>query len=916
MLRALRLIDFHFSTLPVGGMARVLALILLAMLLALSAHPSLAATINVDSSCSLANAIRSANGDTQQSPNNSCETGGSGADTITLSANVTLSADLPRVTSTITVQGNGYTIDGADSHHMFFVTGSGNLTINNITLTQSQANSRSNNYGGAIYAWQGQVTVTNSAIRDSYASSDGGAMYVSGAQSNLTISNSSIISNSVGSIAGGISFAGATATLTHVTLHDNLSAGASNAIPSGVFISSNSFSIRNSIIASSDDNQDCFLGSGVSLSQNIGNLIEDNSCSPAASGDPSLSADSRGALLPGSGSPVLGLGNAAICKQYNLDQFGVRRPESGCDAGAVERGGYKDIYVDSGVDNTATPFSACNLREAITSANENSNANADGCVAGVEDEVGRDVIWLQVDSTLNTEAPEITSNIFMEGGGHRITTTQDIRLLSVASGGDFILRDVELSGGNPDGDGGAMAVAGKLWLEDCVIKDNSTTSTADGGAISFSSGSNATIDRCAFINNRSAYQGGAVMIAGGSVNIRNSTFTKNHSANNGGAIAVTSGTVTLAQLTVWDNTSASAGLVTGIVGAGTVNMYNSIIGRSETGGGVLCGGSFNNSITQRGIITWNGPQSDNCGTVTVADPRLGALTGSIPYLPLQAGSPAIGAGIDAQCAAYTKDQLGNARPATGCDIGAVQYFAQASTALVGSGGVSSSGSGSGGPPATPIGCSGDWLNAASDLRLSASFGLCNGIQFQRLDAGGIGIQRVVESGFLDAVDVWGWARPTIEVCFPQAGKTLFLDAAASPRTASPLASFREGAFTCARVGKAGTVVLMAPDSPLGEPPADTAPGPLVAPAEPAPTAAGPAPEPTAAPSTALTNCMVRTRAILNLRAAPSGRIIGLVPWEAWLTAFNYSDGWFYIDYHGERGWISADYVEPRGDFCG
>ena len=61
--------------------------------------------------------------------------------------------------------------------------------------------------------------------------------------------------------------------------------------------------------------------------------------------------------------------------------------------------------------------------------------------------------------------------------------------------------------------------------------------------------------------------------------------------------------------------------------------------------------------------------------------------------------------------------------------------------------------------------------------------------------------------------------------------------------------------------------------------------------------------------------MVRTKAILNLRQTPGGAIVGLVPWEAWLTALEHSPGWFKIDFHGAQGWISADYVEPRGN-CG
>ena len=217
-------------------------------------------------------------------------------------------------------------------------------------------------------------------------------------------------------------------------------------------------------------------------------------------------------------------------------------------------------------------------------------------------------------------------------------------------------------------------------------------------------------------------------------------------------------------------------------------------------------------------------------------------------------------------------------------------------------------------PKPPV-CSGADLNEGANLRLSASYGLCNGVQFQRVDRGGIGIGWVLEGGFVDAVDVWSWVQPTVEVCFPQAGKTLFLDASTSPRTVSPLASFVDGNYTCARIGKAGTIVLMAADSPHGNPPSEIAPAPLVASAEPAPVSE-PAPAAAEIPHQPLTNCMVRTKAILNLRDAPNGAVVGLVPWEAWLTAFKYLPGWYYIDYHGERGWISANYVEPRGDFCG
>ncbi len=61
--------------------------------------------------------------------------------------------------------------------------------------------------------------------------------------------------------------------------------------------------------------------------------------------------------------------------------------------------------------------------------------------------------------------------------------------------------------------------------------------------------------------------------------------------------------------------------------------------------------------------------------------------------------------------------------------------------------------------------------------------------------------------------------------------------------------------------------------------------------------------------------MVRTQYALNFRDAPDGEVIGGIPNNATLTALERTDGWFKMDYHGAKGWISAEYVEPIGT-CG
>ena len=59
--------------------------------------------------------------------------------------------------------------------------------------------------------------------------------------------------------------------------------------------------------------------------------------------------------------------------------------------------------------------------------------------------------------------------------------------------------------------------------------------------------------------------------------------------------------------------------------------------------------------------------------------------------------------------------------------------------------------------------------------------------------------------------------------------------------------------------------------------------------------------------------MVTTTHILNFRDAPDGEISSILPAFVTLTAFERTDDWFKVDYHGARGWISADYVTLDGN---
>ena len=172
--------------------------------------------------------------------------------------------------------------------------------------------------------------------------------------------------------------------------------------------------------------------------------------------------------------------------------------------------------------------------------------------------------------------------------------------------------------------------------------------------------------------------------------------------------------------------------------------------------------------------------------------------------------------------------------------------------------------------------------------VSASRGLASGVQCQQVGAAGIGIPAVIEAGFIDAVDVWGYVEQGVTICFAQTGSITFLDAAAMPRSVVHLPAEHIGDMTCVSLDRPGTVVLV-PRRP-GE---------------------APAAQPAAPPADQA--CTVRTTGHLNLRTAPAigDNIIGHVLRGTAVTPLSRTAYWVEVNHLGRQGWIGAKYVE----FC-
>ncbi|MEZ5582578.1 MAG: hypothetical protein R3F37_07280 [Candidatus Competibacteraceae bacterium] len=198
-----------------------------ALLLALGA-PAQAATFDIDScdATALINAIDTANGNGQADVIN---LSGDCVYTLTSINNVTDGSNgLPSITSTITINGNGATIERSSvpstpDFRLIHIAASGDLTLDQLTVQnglaiESDPGSYTDSRGGGFLN-RGTATLTNSTLLDNKASVLGGGFANTVATATLT--NSTLSDNSA-AVGGGFSSDGkGEVTLNNSTLSGN-----------------------------------------------------------------------------------------------------------------------------------------------------------------------------------------------------------------------------------------------------------------------------------------------------------------------------------------------------------------------------------------------------------------------------------------------------------------------------------------------------------------------------------------------------------------------------------------------------------------------------------------------------------------------------------------------------------------------
>ena len=250
--------------------------LLLTLVLFFCLAPAVATDYTLDETCTLSDAIRAANADEERGE---CPAG-DGADTITLTGDITLEGELPRVLSDITIDGADHTISGDEQFRIFYVDMGGALTLQNIHLTAGLAhndviftfvdgvtgrsksggaiianrgsrlelisshftNNVAEAYGGVLDSWDSEIVITDSEFSDNMAA-DGGA--IGSAFSVVTISNSSFDGNAAAQTGGALQVFNGTAHVTDSQFTGNSAAedgGVINVFAGTVEQSGNTFS--------------------------------------------------------------------------------------------------------------------------------------------------------------------------------------------------------------------------------------------------------------------------------------------------------------------------------------------------------------------------------------------------------------------------------------------------------------------------------------------------------------------------------------------------------------------------------------------------------------------------------------------------------------------------------------------------
>ncbi len=421
---------------------------------------------------------------------------------------------LPQITTPITINGNNATIirgSSAPNFRIFFITDTGSLTINDLTLENGFADpslpggggSAFPGSGGAIYNAGSYLEVNSSTLQANEAGVDGGAIFAIGGTT--TYINGSTIHDNTAPHGGGILiYHGGLLSVVNSEISDNSASGSGGGINVGYGAE---LIVNASLIASNHSGR------------HGGGIFKD-------SGSDSLPTTITGTTFQDNTADWSGGGVFILRTPLTISDSHFSNNQADEYGGGL---GYQDhstktvlISNTTFEENSATwDGGAIHFSGELMSINNSTiqnNTAENG--AGIHNGPADDSKYIiRADTTLTITGSTVQGNIASENGGGAFNEGE-----MTCGESNFVANESSILGGGIHNEG-VVKVLG------CTFDKNKTGE--DGGGVN--STNIAEIQGSTFTNNRSK-RGGGFSSVSGDAEISQSTFMNNSASDRGGAI--------------------------------------------------------------------------------------------------------------------------------------------------------------------------------------------------------------------------------------------------------------------------------------------------------------------------------------------------------------------------------------------
>jgi large repetitive protein len=348
--------------------------------------------------------------------------------------------------------------------------------------------------------------------------------------------------------------------------------------------------------------------------------------------------------------------------------------------------------------NVANPASAqFSLRGAIILANADSQDDVIQLAAGTYS-LTRTGASEDASATGDLDVTKSAGTLTIKGAGSGLTvldaSSLGDRVLQVFAGANVVLSGVTLRGGQANGNGGGIANAGTLTIQESTVSGNTALAqhSSDRGGGIYNTGTLTVSDSTLSANHAGAPGAGFASRGGGiassgTLNLTNVTVAGNDANDQGGGLEITGGTATLQNVTITGNNADSDNFGGGPggglrVAGGTATLTNTLVagntrsgeGSDDVTGTLDSDSSFNLIGDGTGLSgVTNGSNGNQVGSGnSPIDPQLTPVQneGRPDTYALLPGSPAIDAGTSS--GAPETDERGAPRSGA-VDIGAYEY---------------------------------------------------------------------------------------------------------------------------------------------------------------------------------------------------------------------------------------------------